>query len=76
MIFFRLVVDRNWFGSKWRMWITGCPRLANFLTMINGRPREHFGATRGLRQGDPLSLSLFTLVVDVMSRLVEKAVWN
>ena len=42
--------------------------------MINGRPRARFGASRGLREEDPLSPFLFTLVVDVLSRIMGKAV--
>ena len=42
--------------------------------MVNGKPRGNFGATKGLRQGDPLSPFLFTLVVDVLGRLMDRAV--
>ncbi|KAM2378505.1 hypothetical protein ACFX1X_044959 [Malus domestica] len=54
----------------------GCLCSANFFVLINGRPRGKFQASRGLRQGDPLSPFLFTLVVDVLSRLMEKAQEN
>lgn len=41
--------------------------------MINGKPRGKFKASRGVKQGDPLSSSLFTLVIDVLSCLLEAA---
>lgn len=40
--------------------------------MVNGRPGGIFNATRGIRQGDPLSPFLFVLVADVLNRLVER----
>ena len=51
----------------------GCVKSANFSIMINGRPRGVFSASRGLRQGDPLSPFLFILVVDCLGRLVDRA---
>lgn len=41
--------------------------------MINGCPRGKFKSSRGLRQGDPLSPFLLTLVADGLGRLVDKA---
>lgn len=57
-------------------WIMGRLRSANFSILINRKPRGRFGAFRGLRQGDPLSPFLFTLVADGLSRLVDKACEN
>ena len=54
--------------------MNGCLKSANFLIMINGKPSGLFWSSRGLRQGDPLSLFLFTLVADVLGRMMDKAV--
>ncbi|KAI5329624.1 hypothetical protein L3X38_029021 [Prunus dulcis] len=70
------VLERKGFGGRWRSWIRGCLESVNFSIMINGRPRGKFTVTRGVRQGDPLSPFLFTLVIDVLSRLMEKAQEN
>ena len=58
------------FGSKWKKWIRTCISTVQFSIMVNGLPSGFFESFRGICQGDPLSLSLFLLVMEVLSRML------
>lgn len=49
-----------------------CLSTTSFVVLINGGPSLFLKAFRGLRQGDPLSLLLFVIVMEVLSDLLVK----
>uniref|UniRef100_A0A803QQM3 Reverse transcriptase domain-containing protein n=1 Tax=Cannabis sativa TaxID=3483 RepID=A0A803QQM3_CANSA len=72
--FLDLVMRKKGFGERWTKWIRGCVSTTSFSIFINGRVRGKFNGSRGLRQVDPLSPFLFTLIADVLGRMVDKAI--
>ncbi|GJX41068.1 putative RNA-directed DNA polymerase, eukaryota, reverse transcriptase zinc-binding domain protein [Tanacetum coccineum] len=62
------------FDIKWHSWIKGCLLNARASVLINGSPTNEFVISRGLRQGDPLSLFLFILVMEGLHAFICKAV--
>ena len=56
-----VMVNMN-FPTLWRKWISECIGRAKAAVLVNGCPTEEFPIERGLRQGDPLSLSLLIFV--------------
>ncbi|GKE32772.1 putative reverse transcriptase domain, reverse transcriptase zinc-binding domain protein, partial [Tanacetum coccineum] len=55
-------------------WIMACVTSASFSISINGDIHGYFKGKRGLRQGDPLSPYLFTLVMEVLTLLLKRKV--
>ncbi|GJT83573.1 RNA-directed DNA polymerase, eukaryota [Tanacetum coccineum] len=47
-----------------RGWISGCLKSAMGSVLVNGNPTIKFQFHKGLKQGDPLSLFLFILVME------------
>ena len=70
------LLDRMGFGLKWKGWIKACVTSVRFSILVNGSLEGLFGSFRGLRQGDPLSLLLFPLIMEVLSRILKKTKEN
>ena len=51
-------------------WIMGCVSSSCFAVLVNGSPSDFFLASRGLRQGCPLSPLLFILIMESLSRII------
>ena len=66
------VLERKGFIPKWRSWMRVCLSSISFAILVNGNAKGWVKVTKGLRQRDTLSPFLFTLVADVLNRMMIK----
>jgi hypothetical protein len=66
------LLERMGFGYRWCHWMKTCISTVQFSVLVNGSPEGFFGSSQGLRQGDSLSPLLFLLIMEVLSRLLQK----
>ena len=67
-------LKKRGFGSRWLGWMEKILHNGYVGAIVNNREEVYFETGKGLRQGDPLSPMLFSLVVDVLTRMLKKAV--
>nr|GEY90244.1 RNA-directed DNA polymerase, eukaryota [Tanacetum cinerariifolium] len=58
------VLKKFSFGDRWCGWIHSCLRSSKGSILVNGCPTKEFQFHKGLKQGDPLSLFLFILIME------------
>lgn len=56
------------FLDRWIRWIMTCITTVTYTVMVNGKEAGHVKSSRGIRQGDSLSPSIFILVAVVLSQ--------
>jgi hypothetical protein len=54
-------------------WIMGCLQSSSFAVLINGARSRFFKASRGLRQGCPLSPFLFLIIAEALRKMLKEA---
>lgn len=70
--FLFVALDIMGFPSTFIYWIKTCLQSAMISLKINGSLEGYFPAKSRLRQGDPLSPSLFVLAMEVFSTLLKE----
>ncbi|GKB35870.1 ribonuclease H-like domain-containing protein [Tanacetum coccineum] len=74
--FLETILKRFGFHTVMIKWIMACVSSSSYYICVNGDVHGFFKGKRGLRQGDPLSPYLFTLVMEVLTLILRRQVRN
>ena len=70
----KLIMTKLGLHEDWIRLVMRCVSSVTYAVRINGHPWGQIVPTRGLHQGNPLSLYLFLICAEGLSALLHKAV--
>ena len=71
--FIESVLSHLGFAERWITWVMKCIDSVPYSFLINGSPQGLVKPSRGIRQGDPLSLFLFILCAEALIHTMNQA---
>ncbi|GJV17423.1 RNA-directed DNA polymerase, eukaryota, reverse transcriptase zinc-binding domain protein [Tanacetum coccineum] len=72
--FLEKIIENFGFHDKFIRWVMTCVSSTVFFICVNGERHGYFKSGRGLRQSDPMSPYLFTLVMEVLTLMVQRRI--
>lgn len=70
--FLEKVMRKMGFAEHWIKLFMTCVKLATYSVLVNGTPFGLITPTRGLQQGDPLTLYVFLLCAEGLSSMLRQ----
>ena len=70
--FLEEIMRKMGFNENWINLVMVCVRTVTYSVLVNGEPCGMIHPTRGIRQGDPLSLFLFLLCTEGLNGMIKK----
>ena len=71
-VYLEAMMRKMGFQEKWVSLIMMCVSTVSYSVLINGEPKGKITPSRGLRQGNPISLYLFLLCAGGLSAMLKK----